>query len=286
MKTLRPYAIRFVQLTLAFLVVLEFVALQADFTNLQTVSLAASIVCASVPLGLALQIRGLHRRRASKVIVHALQTNLSLIAAQLTALVISVAALAAYHIPPASMFLQIIVVQLALYFPVTALAYEPSFPKLAKHKWRASVGFGALAGLFGYANFLFFFNRHDLDPTYIDAALPLYHQAATVTALTILLCSFCWILFDRAHHHERFFTEFLHSNEDLIEGFIAALFVFGIACYTPWLRDVLRMQPLDLVDWASALLAAGLYSLCRLAQRHTRKHSRRAVLQLHLKTKN
>lgn len=286
MKPLRPYVLRFTQSTLASLALLEFVALQADFTNLQTIALALCIICALLPLGLMLETHNLHKRRATKVIVHALQANLSLIAAQIALTLISIAALAAFHIPPAGIFSQILLVQLALYFPIAALAYEPSFPKLHKHKWRASVSFGMLAGLFGYANFIFFFNRHLLDPTYIDAALPLYHQAATVTALTILLCSFCWILFDRAYHHERFFTEFLHSNEDLIEGFILALVVFAVACYTPWLNNILRMQPLDLIDWASALLAAGLYSLCRLAQRHTRKHSRHAVLQLHLKSKH
>lgn len=281
MKTLRPYAARFAQITLVLLALLEFVALQADFTNLQTGALAASVVCAVIPLGLSLEIRSLHQRKAAKVIVHALQCNLSLIAAHVAVLLLSITALAALHIPPAIMFQQVLLVQLIMYFPVMALTYEKSFAKSHKHKWRSTVGFGALVGLFGFANFVFFFNRHLLDPTYIDAALPLYHQAATVTALTIMLCSFCWILFDRAHHHDRFFTEFLHSNEDLIEAFVGSLTVFAVACYTPWVQDVLKMQPLDATDWASAFMAAGLYSLCRLAQRHTRKHSRQAVLQLH-----
>lgn len=219
-----------------------------------------------------------------QAVVRAIRTNLTSGSSQLALVVLGVAGLAAYHLPPAITFMQIIALDLLLCAPIAALAYEKNYLKLNKIRWQTPVAFGILAALIGFANYLFFFARHNLSPFYIDPGLPMYHQATSLTLLTILFCVLAYLLFERADHHEQFFTEHLHSNDKLLQGFGLSLVLLAAIIYLPWLQPIFSTAPLDIVDWASALLAACVYALLRLLQRHTRKHSRHAVLKLHDQT--
>lgn len=143
------------------------------------------------------------------------------------------------------------------------------------------IGFGLLAAALAYGNYLLFFARHHLSPAYLDPTLPLYHQATALTCLTLILCLYIYLLFERADVHEKFFTNYLLSNKKLLRAFAVSLFVVAAITYIPWLQTFFAAGPLSIVDWLTALLAAGLYTGFRLLQRHTRKHTRHAVLRLH-----
>ena len=59
------------------------------------------------------------------------------------------------------------------------------------------IGFGLLAAVFAYGNFLLFFVRHHLSTKYLDPTLPLYHQAQTRTYLPLVLCLSGYLMFER-----------------------------------------------------------------------------------------
>jgi hypothetical protein len=51
--------------------------------------------------------------------------------------------------------------------------------------------------------------------------------------------------------------------------------------YNPVIQPYFGAADLSVMDWLTAVFAALLYMLVRLFQRHTRKHTRKAVLALH-----
>ncbi|MDB5170933.1 MAG: cation-transporting P-type ATPase [Candidatus Saccharibacteria bacterium] len=273
---------RVTQIALGLLIALEYVALRADFTSKQTVLLVLSLVCAVIPVALLLQLRA---KVAPKVLKQAIRVTVATKSSQLLLVALSVMGLAVYHLAPGITFMQILVIDALLYFPVSMLAHEKTYHGFRHPLWRSPVGFGLIAALISYANYLFYYARHDLSPFYIDASLPMYHQATTVTLLTALLCGFVYILFERADHHEQFFTNHLHSNDKLLKAFGVSLVLFAAIAYLPWFQWIFSTLSLDVSDWASALLAAGVYSLCRLTQRHTRKHTRHVIVDLHLQSR-
>ena len=135
-----------------------------------------------------------------------------------------------------------------------------------------------VAELFEYR---YLFVRHHLSPAYIDTTNPLYLEATTLTYVTLVLCLYVYLLFERADTHEKFFTSYLWSNKKLLGAFGLSLVLIGGIVYTPFLHGYFSTANLGWGEWFSALLAAGAYFAFRLAQRHTRKHTRRAVLKLH-----
>jgi hypothetical protein len=220
-----------------------------------------------------------------QAILRAMRTNLTLCISALTILALSVGGLALYHLSPAITFVQILALQLLVYVPIVALSHESTYHNFPHNKWHGPLAFGIITGLLGYGNYLFYFSRHMLDPAYIDPALPMHHQATTVALLTVLLCTFAYLLFERADRHKNFFTEHLHSNDKLLQAFGFSLVGFVAIAYLPPLQWLFSTLSLDVADWASAILAVCLYALIRLLQRHTRKHTRHAVLQLHHQVK-
>ena len=143
------------------------------------------------------------------------------------------------------------------------------------------IGFGALAAALSYANYALFFVRHHLSARYIDSTLPLYHQATSLTYLTLVLCLYVYLMFERSDAHERFFSSYLWSNTRLLQAFAVSFVLIGNVLYNPFVQPYFGTAALTLIDWLTALGCAALYMTFRLAQRHTRKHTRRAVLQLH-----
>jgi magnesium-transporting ATPase (P-type) len=143
------------------------------------------------------------------------------------------------------------------------------------------IGFGALAAGLSYVNFLFFFMRHHLGAAYIDTANPLYLEATTLTYVTLVLCLYVYLMFERADVHEKFFTSYLWSNKRLLIAFGLSFVLIANIVYDPFIRPYFSAGPLSFVDWLTAVGFAAIYLVIRLLQRHTRKHTRRAVLDLH-----
>ncbi|HTB49115.1 MAG TPA: cation transporting ATPase C-terminal domain-containing protein, partial [Verrucomicrobiae bacterium] len=132
------------------------------------------------------------------------------------------------------------------------------------------IGSGLIASILAYDNFLLFFNRHHLSPRHFNLATPLYHQATTLTYLTLVLCLYVYLLFERSDAHEKFFTSYLWSNKKLLISFALSFFLIGNIIYNPWVQPYFSAGPLNLTDWLTALLCAGFYMLFRLIQRRLR----------------
>ena len=218
-------------------------------------------------------------------------------AAELTAVLLGLLALAMFHIAPAITAIQILAIDIvAQILPITALGWDKAQHKLMHDKPRnvhdhiinksaigGFIGFGALAGGLAFINYLFFFVRNETSARYIDfqSNLPLYQQATTLTFITLVLCLYVYLMFERSDAREKFFTSYLWSNKRLLIAFAISFVLIFNTIYNPLFQPYFGMQGLSITDWLSAIVAVLIYTLVRLMQRHTRKHSRKAVLALH-----
>jgi Ca2+-transporting ATPase len=205
-------------------------------------------------------------------------------AGELFTVLISLGALSAFHIAPAITAIQILAIDVvAQILPITALGWDSAQHKLMVEKPRdlrdhiinlpavgGFIGSGLIASILAYDNFLLFFNRHHLSPRHFNLATPLYHQATTLTYLTLVLCLYVYLLFERSDAHEKFFTSYLWSNKKLLISFALSFFLIGNIIYNPWVQPYFSAGPLNLTDWLTALLCAGFYMLFRLIQRRLR----------------
>ena len=218
-------------------------------------------------------------------------------AGELFAILISLLGQAVFHIPLAITAIQILAIDIiAQMFPITALGWDTAQADLMHEAPRnlsdhiinkktvsEFVMFGLLAAGLAYLNFLFFFARHDLSARYISIHNPLYFQATILTYLTIVLCQFLNLMLVRSDEHESVFTNYLWSNKKLLIAFGISFFCIANLMYNPWIRPYFGAGPLSVVDWLTAVGCAVIYLGARLVQRHTRKHSRHAVVALHKK---
>jgi hypothetical protein len=195
------------------------------------------------------------------------------------------------HIPVPANAPQLLLLALLATLPIFAVVLENKHvkpatgPLLSRHTVGAMVINGFAMAAVGYASFIFCFWRNNLHPAYIEQTLPLYREASTLAVATLLLCLFITILFERADSHKKFLSEHLGSNQLLFIAFGGCLVIVGLAAYAPFLQDVFNSAAISVADWLTALLAAGVYALLRGLQRHTRLHTRHAVLDLHHKLK-
>jgi Ca2+-transporting ATPase len=216
-------------------------------------------------------------------------------AGELFAILISLAGFTLFHVPLAITAIQILAIDIiAELFPVTALGWDKAQRNLMRDEPRKLndhiinrraveefVSFGLLSASLAYLNFLFFFIRRGLSPVNIDDHSHLYFKATILTYVTIVLCQFINLMLVRADEHESFFTNYIWSNKKLLIAFAASFFCIANIIYNPWIQPYFHAGPLTVGDWFSALAIATIYFLTRLLQRHTRKHTRRAILEAH-----
>jgi magnesium-transporting ATPase (P-type) len=146
---------------------------------------------------------------------------------------------------------------------------------------RRPIGFGLLAAVLCYLVFVYFFVRRGLNPEFIDSTSLLNAQATSLTVAAAALCQMLNLLFIRADRHKKFFAHHLTSNKPLLAAFGLALLLLALALYARPLQHYFHTTALSVGDWLTAVIAAGVYTAFRLAQRHTRKHSRHEVIKLH-----
>ncbi len=226
-----------------------------------------------------------------KTIGCALTDNCSLFFAVLFSLVGQVM----FHVPMAITAIQVLAMNaLIQVFPLSALSWDKPLGNLmhnhpSRYKdhvinnaaVREFILFGFLSAVLAYINFLLFFTRRGLSPAYIDSSSSLYAQAVTLAFVTIVLCQFMNLLLVRADKHNSLFTKFLWSNKKLLIAFGISLFCLLNILYNPVIQSFFHTGSLNLADWLTAIGAATIYLGIRLFQRHTRKHTRLAVIKLH-----
>jgi magnesium-transporting ATPase (P-type) len=228
---------------------------------------------------------------ARPILVQALRVNVAAGMAETLIVLASLVAFEKWHLAPAINWQQIVAADLlALSLPVAALAFDHKLSK-PQHSAKKPLldrltllklsGFSLVVGALTYLNYLYFFVRHNLSAAYLDPLLPLYREATTLSLATLVLCLLIYILFDRAHKQDKFFTFELLENTRLLQALGVAVVLLLLAVYAAPLQHVLSTQALSITDWLSAIFVALLYTSFRLLQRHTRKHTRKAVLLLH-----
>jgi Ca2+-transporting ATPase len=216
-------------------------------------------------------------------------------AGELFLILISLVVGAVFHIPMAITAIQILAIDvIAELFPITALGWDKAGHNLMKDTprnlsdhivnksaVREFVGYGILSAVLAFGNFMFFFVREGLSPVFVDVTSQLYAEATILTYVTLVLCQFMNLLLVRADAHDRFFTGYLWSNKKLLAAFAISFFCIANIIYNPIIQPYFNAAPLDVVDWLTAVVVAGIYLTIRLAGRHSRKHTRHAVITLH-----
>jgi Ca2+-transporting ATPase len=216
-------------------------------------------------------------------------------AGELFVILISLVGQAVFHVPLAITAIQILAIDIiAEMFPITALGWDSAQRNLMHDKPRSLsdhiinkkavmefVSFGLLSASLAYLNFLFFFGRRGISPVHIDEHSTLYFKATILTYVTIVLCQFVNLMLVRSDEHESFFTRYIWSNKKLLVAFAISFFCIANILYNPWVSPYFHAGPLTFADIASAVGIACIYFTIRLFQRHTRKHTRYALLRDH-----
>ena len=219
-------------------------------------------------------------------------------AGELMAVLIGLGGKVFFGLPIAITAIQILAIDvIAQIFPVTALGWDPAQGELMLERPRnlrnhiinleAVTDFalsGLLAASLAYANFLFFFARHHSSVVHVELGNRTYMSATILTYLTIVLCQFVNLMLVRTDERERVLTRYIWGNKKLLIAFAISFFCIFNIMYNPLVRPYFAAGPLDLSDWLYAILAATIFLTVRLFQRYTRRHSRKAVLELHQKT--
>jgi Ca2+-transporting ATPase len=199
--------------------------------------------------------------------------------------------LAIWHVPLAITALQLLLCNIVLQLlPSVALgrdkshrrfAGEDSVAQLAYHSHWSSVMLGLIAAVLIAANFLYFFVRMGLSPSYIDGNSQLYAQAATIGWAGLTICGWVNIVFTRAEKLPLFTSRQLWHNAVLTWSFILSLIVLVGLIYVPALQRFAGTGSLSITDWLTVLLAAAIYAGVRYVAHAERLHSRHAIVQLH-----
>lgn len=202
------------------------------------------------------------------------------------ALVISLLAATKTHVPPGILLIQVLAIELLFQAPLLLVLNHEKQAHKPRHltQYQAFMEiflFGALAAVIAYLNYRLFFARHGLGPAFIDTAHPFYIQATTLAYATLALCQCMNLIFVRADNHKTVFSEYLWNNPKLVRMAGLAGFILLNIIYNPLLQPLFGTKPLDVIDWLMVMGALALYSGLRMVQRHTRQHTRHAIIHLH-----
>ncbi len=223
-------------------------------------------------------------RRANRYqpanLAHALAAARTASLASLLLVLVSAAYTYVWHIPATLNALQLAIFGMVLYPVITiALARDRQQAEHAE-RLRVSLLFGLVAALSAYANYLLFFSRIGLEPAYIDPTSSLQAHAATLALVTLALCAWINLLFVRVENvrHARP-AQFFYAPV-LLAGLLSLAILLAIL-YIPGASLALHTQSLSAADWLVTVLLGSVFAASHLIQRHTRHHTRRAVVALH-----
>lgn len=220
----------------------------------------------------------------------ALTDNMS----ELITVLISLAVTAIWHIPAAITAIQILAIDIAAQMlPITALGWDPAQRRLMRDPPRhlgdhilnkktalEFAGFGLLAAVLAFGNYLFYFDRHHISAVHLSTITGPYLNASILTYVTIVACQFMNLLLVRSQG-QKLWSPYLWSNRNLLWAFGLSIFFILNIVYNPLVQPYFGSGSLGLFDWLTVLLAATLYTFVRLFHLHTKKHSRKELLRKH-----
>ncbi len=216
-------------------------------------------------------------------------------AAELVVNLVSLAALTFFHVPLALSVMEILAIDLlAELFPIAALGWDRADGELMHEQPRNLADHilnkrsildllwcGVLIGGFAFLNYIWFFHRNGISPEYVQASSDIHLKATALTYLTIVLCQLANILQRRSRRG--LFTRYQFHNKQLWFAIVLSLFCVVNIIYNPWIAPYFQAGSLGAADWLYALGAMALFVLIRELGLRNRKHTRRAVIQLHQK---
>jgi hypothetical protein len=256
------------------------------------------LIIALLPLGIPLAIRGhfalSDTSKAQHNAIKIIRASFTANAAFIGLILVMFAGAAFYNFQPVIAMPQLLLVSLLLALPLSKLKADPPHGKAIKvsahnlytHTMSMNnlshyVKSGVLAGGLAYASYLLLFALNNLSARFVDVSLPLHVEATTLASLTLLLCLFANILFERQDHYEVFSFNHFTQRAGLLRSMGLALLIFVVATSLPGLRSLFDTSALGIVAWALAIVLTGVYIGLRRLQRYMREHSRHAVLKLH-----
>jgi Ca2+-transporting ATPase len=216
-------------------------------------------------------------------------------AGELFTILISLFATAIWGIPAAITALQILAIDIvAELFPITALGWDPAVRRLMHDQPRdlhdhiinrtatfEFVGFGLLAAVLAYANYLLYFPRHHISPLHLGTITGPYLQASILTYVTIVFCQFMNLLLVRSRGGMGLIGPYLWSNKKLLWAFGISFFCILNIVYNPLVQPLLGSGALTGWDWLTAAAAAALYTAVRQLHLHTKRHNRKSLISKH-----
>lgn len=219
-------------------------------------------------------------------------------AAELTVSLVGLAAAAWFSIPLALSVMQILAIDLvAELFPIAALGKDKADGDLMKQKPRkltdhilnprsiADVAWsGLLIGSLAFINYIFLFERNNINPSSVPAGTPIHWKAMTIAYLTIVLCQLANILMRRSQHG--LFTRYQFHNRQLWGAYALSLTAVIAIIYVPFLQDLFYTASLGFSDWLFALGAVTIFIAIREFQRYDHQHHRKHVVAAHRTTKH
>lgn len=213
-------------------------------------------------------------------------------ASVLVLLAASLAVLLAWHVPLALTIPLILLIYIGTQLlPLIGLHRDRPSRWQIKHQFRSVfalsslrsyLGLGLLTGSLALANYILFFIREGLSPSYIFNHSQIYFQAVTLTFVTIVLCQWVnlWLLRSTGRSHS--FSRQLLSNKLFLSLFLVSVALVLLAVYWPPMQHIVGTHSLAWLDWLCALAAAAIYSLVRLFFRYERRrHSHDHIINLH-----
>ncbi|MEO8527554.1 MAG: cation-transporting P-type ATPase [Pseudolysinimonas sp.] len=188
---------------------------------------------------------------------------------------LSLALASLFGVPLALNVLQILAIDLlGEIFPIAALGRDPEEgetmkesprdPKTRILNRRSMLDIflaGTLMGLFGMANYLFFYARNGVDPFTSAVPADLLVRAMSVTYVTVMVCQLVSIIQRRSQHG--FFTRYQFSNRTFWVATLASVAIMIAIVYVPIIATFFGTGPLDLIDWACVAAAAALFLAIR-----------------------
>lgn len=206
-----------------------------------------------------------------KATLSALSSNF----AELTVVLISLAAASILGIPPAITAIQILAIDLiAELFPIAALAWDQPHKSLMNEKPRDLhdhifnlsaakdlIFTGLVMGSLAYINYILFAVRHGVVARNYIAGSALYASATTLTYVTICVFQYVNVLIRRTP--ERTLSAYLFTNKQLWVAIGISLFCVLNIVYNPFVHKLFSTYYLDALDWLFILGSAIIYFMIR-----------------------
>jgi Ca2+-transporting ATPase len=196
-------------------------------------------------------------------------------AAELVVNSVSLALTSLFGLPLALNVLQILAIDLlGEIFPIAALGRDreegetmterPRDPKTRILNGRSILDIlwcGLLIGSFAIANYLLVYQRAGVDPTADGLPTALIAQAMTISYVTIMVSQFVSIIQRRSVHG--FFSRYQLSNRLFWLALAVGVAVMLAIVYLPLVSGFFGTAPLQLIDWAFVIAAAGAFLAIR-----------------------